>query len=221
MTTGFQEGLGLQKKAATAPKASPYQNLNIKDFVGLSGSHEPTAQERLLMEIEHKKQQLIQEENNWKSCGTAFKEGLKKLQEDFESSKSQMSQNLLELAFFLAREIVDYELSTQPVTLSHSIQKLLDQSLVTETRTLHLNPQDHLFIKEKNGDFLDNLSAENISVLEDSTLTPGCIRITSASRQLETDFHKRLLEIKKQIPGNFLSSFINSSSSSQPGGDHA
>ena len=219
MATAFQEGLGLQKKAAAAPKATPYQGLNVKDFVGLGGTHEPTPQELLLVEIEQQKQKLLQEEAAFTACTSALKESFEKMKQDFETAKAQLSQNLLELAFFLAREIVDYELSTEPTMLSHMIQKILDQSLLTEQRTLHMSPADHALIKEKNPEFLSKMETEKIILLEDPSLQSGHVKVTSPSRQLETDFQKRLLEIKKQIPGNFLASFKTTTQT--PGGDHA
>ncbi len=207
MATSFQEGLGIQKKATAKNAVNPYQNLNVIDFIGLGGKREPSDQEKALLELEEKKRLLVQEEAQWKNCSRAVQEVLQELKADFDASKAQLAANLLELTFFLARELLDLEISTQPQALIQSVKKLIDQTIAVESRTLSFNPNDHTFLKEKDASFIESLKAENIAVLEDPNLASGRIKIASPSRQAEMDIQKRLSEIKKQIPANFLTTF--------------
>lgn len=215
MAITFQEGLGIQKKAPAKPQGVSYQNLNIQDFIGLGGAHEPTEQERLSLQLEQEKQKLEQDQAQWKSCIQSFNQALQQLKQDFEQAKAQLASNLLELTFFLTHELIDHEITTQPSILAHAIEKLSEQTIAIEQRTLSLNPSDHLFLKEKSPSLFEQLSAEQILVVEDPALKQGNIKITSPSRQVEIDIQKRLAEIKKQIPGNFLSTITSQSPQTQ------
>ncbi|QQR81120.1 MAG: hypothetical protein IPJ69_02990 [Deltaproteobacteria bacterium] len=149
MAITFQEGLGIQKKAPAKPQGVSYQNLNIQDFIGLGGAHEPTEQERLSLQLEQEKQKLEQDQAQWKSCIQSFNQALQQLKQDFEQAKAQLASNLLELTFFLTHELIDHEITTQPSILAHATEKLSEQTIAIEQRTLSLNPSDHLFLKKK------------------------------------------------------------------------
>lgn len=104
-------------------------------------------------------------------------------------AEDHLSEQLLELACDVARQVVRRELSQPLQAVRAVVDEALSATLHDElTRTLRLNPMDHALLQNHIDGLLDN---DRVKLVADETITAGGCVLTTATGTVDGTLEKR------------------------------
>ena len=117
---------------------------------------------------------------------------VQQLARPFEDLDRQVEEDLLKLACILAQHLLRRELRGDPRQIIGSVRDCMD-ALPSATRNVvvHLNPDDAGVVREH----FSETSEQSWRVMDDPTLEPGSLRVTSDTSGIDGRIETRLNEI--------------------------
>lgn len=110
------------------------------------------------------------------------------------------SQDMLQLALTIARQVLHCEISVKPETILASIERALTVSVSTDSYQVRVNPQDLELVQENKPFFLARISGlKNITFEGDDSISRGGCRVESELGEVDAAIETQLDEIKQYL----------------------
>jgi flagellar assembly protein FliH len=158
---------------------------------------------------EGKKEGCKSEKKVFESALNHFHQAISK----FDTLKKQVYQTAeretVELALAIARKIVLYEVSVQKELILRVVKEAIQKVADHDKIKIRINPSDSPIIKNADPQFLNCDAIENITFVDDETISPGGCIIETNCGNIDARIEKQLQAIEEVFRFEFQQSEMN------------
>jgi flagellar assembly protein FliH len=128
---------------------------------------------------------------------------IEKLRHEGERLAEQARADTLEIAFQIARRILEQELRTGPDALFALVRSAVRRAGDVRRVLIRVAPQDVQALEGDSGKAaLQTMTVARVEIVGDSTLTPGDVIVESAEARIDGRLSSRLGELRRAVDGD-------------------
>lgn len=150
-----------------------------------------------------KKEGVDEEKAKLLHVSSAFAKAIKDVAKLRKDILNNVEEDMLELVFFIARKLIQQEISTNKNIVKVILKEAMHYVLDREAIKVKLNPGDYRYILESAPDFLDSFEGVNSwTLMEDGNIRPGDVIIETTYGEVDARIEHQLEELMKAACGN-------------------